>query len=355
MIRGTFWSAALLVGAGAAAFAATYLLTRWAGEGQAAQALMVWVLPGEFVMGSEGPGPANERPAHRVRVAGFWMDETEVTNAQFRAFALATGHVTTAERKPVWEELKKQVAPDTPRPPDSRLVPSSMVFTPPPGPVPLDDPSRWWRYIPGASWRQPDGPNSSIEGKDDHPVVHVSWDDAAAYAKWAGKRLPTEAEWEHACRGGLKGKRYPWGNEPPPEKEPRANIWHGDFPHRSTKPDGQRRTMPVKSFAPNGYGLYDMAGNVWEWCSDWYRVDEYARRARGEVIEDPPGPDRSFDPRHPFAPRRVTRGGSFLCHISYCESYRTAARRGTDPDTGMSHIGFRCVKSDPAPGTTSEH
>ncbi|MGL4552600.1 MAG: formylglycine-generating enzyme family protein [Gemmataceae bacterium] len=319
----------------AAGFAVAYGLTRLGQTGPAAPPGMVWVPPGEFLMGAPD-GPANERPAHRVRLDGFWMDEHEVTNAQFRAFVAATGYVTTAERTPVWDELKKSLPPGTPRPPADRLVPASMVFTPPPAAVPLGDPSGWWRWTPGACWKDP-------PAGDDHPVVHVSWDDANAYARWAGKRLPTEAEWEYAARGGLAGKRYAWGDDPPPDGK-LANIWQGDFPHRNTLADGFARTSPVKSYPPNGYGLYDVAGNVWEWCSDWYRADAYSRRGGGVAV-NPSGPADSWDPNDPHAAKRVTRGGSFLCHVSYCESYRTAARRGTAPDTGMSHLGFRCVIS----------
>lgn len=329
---------AFLAALTAGAFLAAYGLTRLGttAPDDARPPGMRWVPSNEFVMGSDDPGaPRNERPAHRVRLDGFWIDETEVTNAQFRAFVKATGHVTTAERAPTWEELKRHLPPGTPPPDQSKLVPGSMVFTPPDGPVPLDDPGRWWRWVPGASWQCPEGPGTTM--KDDHPVVHVSWDDATSYARWAGKRLPTEAEWEYAARGDLEGKRFPWGNQAPTDELARANIWQGEFPHRNTRRDGFERTAPVKSFEPNGFGLYDMAGNVWEWCADWYRPDEYARRA-GDVPVNPHGSTE------PVAPRRVTRGGSFLCHVSYCESYRPAARRGTDADTGMSHIGFRCVR-----------
>ncbi|VTR91142.1 Sulphatase-modifying factor protein OS=Cyclobacterium marinum (strain ATCC 25205 / DSM 745) GN=Cycma_4680 PE=4 SV=1: FGE-sulfatase [Gemmata massiliana] len=307
---------------------------------------MKWIPGGEFTMGSADSAlPRNERSAHKVKLTGYWIDETEVTNSAFRTFVEATGYVTTAEKKPDWEEMKKFVPPGTPKPPDDQLVAGSLVFKQPAQAVPLNDVSRWWAYVPGACWKQPEGPGSNLTGKDDHPVVHVSWDDAVAYCAWVGKRLPTEAEWEFAARGKLAGKRYPWGDEKPTDDNPRANIWQGEFPHHNTERDGHARTAPVKSFPPNGYGLYDMAGNVWEWCADWYRADAYDRLADRGTSADPQGPSDSWDPGEPWAPKRVTRGGSFLCHVSYCESYRPGARRGTTPDTGMSHIGFRCVRS----------
>jgi formylglycine-generating enzyme required for sulfatase activity len=209
--------------------------------------------------------------------------------------------------------------------------------------VDLSDYSQWWHWTPGANWRHPEGPESRIEGRADHPVVQVSWDDANAYARWAGKRLPTEAEWEFAARGGLDGKPYVWGDDRPSDARPAANIWQGEFPHRNTVGDGFTRTSPVGSFPPNGFGLYDMAGNVWEWCADWYQRDLYRQRARGEIIVDPAGPERSSDPARPFTPQRVQRGGSFLCNDDYCSRYRPSARHGCSPDTGMSHVGFRCV------------
>ena len=197
----------------------------------------------------------------------------------------------------------------------------------------------------GANWRHPEGPDSDLKGRGDHPVVHVCWDDAMAYAKWAGKRLPTEAEWEFAARGGLKDSFYTWGDEPVSEKKPQANIWQGDFPHKNSKADGFVRTAPVRSYPANGHGLYDMSGNVWEWCSDWWRVDLYRHRAgKGDPVTDPQGPPRYFDPRQPHELSRVTRGGSFLCNDCYCSAYRPGGRRGTPHDTGMSHLGFRCVK-----------
>jgi formylglycine-generating enzyme required for sulfatase activity len=295
-------------------------------------------------MVSDGPDALpSERPGHRVRVGGFWMDETDVTNAQFRAFVEATGYVTTAEKPPSAEEILKQSPPGTPPPPKEKLVPGSLVFRPTQGPVDTRDFSQWWHWTPGASWRHPEGPGSTIDGKDDHPVVHVSWDDAVAYAKWAGKRLPTEAEWEFAARGGLDNKPYAWGDEPFSEEHPQCNIWQGEFPYRNTAKDGYERTAPVKSFAPNGYGLYDVAGNVWEWCADWYQRDLYRTRAGKSVTINPAGPERTIDPARPFMPQRVQKGGSFLCSDSYCSRYRPSARHGCSPDTGMAHVGFRCV------------
>ena len=330
---------------GGAAFAVTFQVVRSiqprppdATEG------MVRIPGGEFAMGTDdAAGWADEKPAHRVRVAGFWMDQAEVTNAQFRAFVEATGFVTTAERKPDWEEMRKQLPPGTPKPPESKLVAGSMVFVPPAGKVNLKDFSKWWQWTPGACWKHPEGPGSTLDGKDDHPVVHVSWDDATAFAKWAGKRLPTEAEWEFAARGGLDGRPYVWGDEPPDAT--RANLWQGEFPHRNTKADGYEGTAPVKTYPANGYGLHDMAGNVWEWCADWYQRDLYERRAGKGVIADPRGPDSSLDKARPFTPQRVQKGGSFLCNDSYCSRYRPSARHGCSPDTGMSHVGFRCVRS----------
>jgi formylglycine-generating enzyme len=307
---------------------------------------MVWIPGGTFLMGTDDVSSfPNERPVHRVRVEGFWIDDHDVTNAEFEKFVEAAGYVTTAELKPDWEELKKELPPGTPKPDDSMLVPGSLVFTPTARPVPLDDLSAWWRWIPGACWRHPEGPGSSIEGRENHPVVQVSWYDAVAYAKWAGKRIPTEAEWEFAARGGLEGKRYGWGDEFRPGGKYMANTWQGLFPVTNTAEDRFVGTSPVKSFPPNGFGLYDMAGNVWQWCSDWYRVDAFTELASKNVCRNPAGPSESWDPADPYSPKRVVKGGSFLCSLTYCESYRPSARRGMPPDTGSSHTGFRCVIS----------
>ena len=314
---------------------------------------MVWIPGGEFTMGSTDPlARRDEAPVHRVRVDGFWMDETEVTNAQFRVFVETTGYITVAERTIDWEELKKQSPPGTPRPPDEELQPGSLVFIPPVHPVGLRDYSRWWKWVDGACWKHPLGPGSSIEGRENHPVVHIAYEDALAYCAWVGKRLPTEAEWEFAARGGLDRKINVWGDEP--IDHTRANTWQGEFPHRNTHEDGFTGASPVKSFPPNGYELYDMAGNVWEWCSDLYRSDTYALRVTGlrpdGVVYNPMGPATSFDARHPHEPVvRVQRGGSFLCHDSYCASYRPSARMATSPETGLSHTGFRCVAEFPEP------
>jgi sulfatase modifying factor 1 len=306
----------------------------------------VWIPGGTFLMGTNDKESfPNERPAHFVEVQGFWMDEHDVTNAEFSKFVEATGYVTTAEHKIVWEDLKKELPPGTSKPDETALAPGALVFTPTSGPVPLNDLSVWWRWVHGANWRHPEGPASSIQGRENHPVVQVSWHDAVAYAQWAGRRLPTEAEWEFAARGGLESKRYVWGDDFRPGGRYMANTWQGVFPVRDSGEDGFVGTSPVCSFPANGYGLYDMAGNVWQWCSDWYRVDTHIEAASKNVCRDPGGPAESYDPADPYAPKRVVKGGSFLCNPSYCESYRPSSRRGTPPDTGSSHTGFRCVIS----------
>jgi formylglycine-generating enzyme required for sulfatase activity len=297
---------------------------------------MVWIPGGTFWMGGEGIGMPDALPVHRVSVRGFWMDRTEVTNVQFTRFVEATGYKTIAERTPE--------AKDFPGAPPEKLVAGSVCFTPPDHDVALDNHYQWWNYLPGANWRHPEGPNSDINGRENHPVVHVAWDDAVAYAKWAGKRLPTEAEWEFAARGGLDRKRYVWGDELVPEGRWMVNNWQGKFPRENTLVDGFRATAPVGSFPPNGYGLFDMAGNVWEWCGDWYRHDYYANSRD----DNPQGPDSSHDPLEPGVPKRVQRGGSFLCSDLYCTRYLPGARGKGEPSSGASHVGFRCVK-DPEP------
>lgn len=305
---------------------------------------MVWIPGGEFIMGSDGAcAKRDEKPPHQVKVSPFWMDATPVTNRQFKAFVDATGYVTTAEKAPDLAEIMKQVPPGTPPPAPELLVAASLVFKPTEGPVPLNSNRYWWEWKPGANWSHPLGPDSSIEGKEDHPVVQVSWYDAAAYAKWAGKRLPTEAEWECAAHGGVAGTTYVWGNEEFSETVPQANIWQGEFPYKSTKPNGYMGTSAVKTFKPNPYGLYDMAGNVWQWCSDLYHVSYYEEEAKKQLSIDPQGPATSYDPEEPFASKHVHRGGSFLCHHSYCKGYRITARMKTSPDTSLNHLGFRCV------------
>ncbi len=291
---------------------------------------MVLIRGGTFWMGSQN-GPRDAQPEHQVTVGSFWIDRYEVTNAEFARFVQATGYVTTAEHPP---PLKNAAA--------EKPVPGSIVFTPPAsGDASVEDPLSWWRYVPGAEWRHPEGPQSNIDGKDQHPVVHVSWYDAVAYCKWAGKRLPTEAEWEYAARGGVERKEYTWGDEQRPGGKWLANIWQGHFPTENTKEDGFGATAPVGSFPPNGYGLYDMAGNVWEWCSDWYRPDYYAH----SPAADPRGPDSSFDPDEPEVAKKVERGGSYLCTDQYCGSFRPSRRMKTSPDTSLCHTGFRCVVS----------
>jgi sulfatase modifying factor 1 len=276
---------------------------------------MVWIPGGEFSMGSSVesesmcgmPGTTRDAlPVHRVYIDGFWMDATELTNEEFEKFVNATGYVTIAERTPTKEEF-----PDAP---PENLVAGSTVFTPTSGRVPLDNYLQWWRYQKGANWRHPDGPESPIKGREKYPAVHIAYDDALAYARWAGKRLPTEAEWEFAARGGLSGKLYSWGDEFHPANKVMANTFQGTFPVKDTGEDGYAGLAPVGTFAPNGYGLFDMGGNVWEWVNDWYRPDYYAQLAsQGGVAKNPRGPESSFDPDEPGQKKRVHRGGSFLC------------------------------------------
>ena len=301
-----------------------------------APAGMVWIPGGTFWMGADDASASDAKPVHEVSVNGFWMDRTEVTNRAFARFVKETGYMTIAERVPD--------AKDFPGAPPEKLVPGSIVFTPPAGKVSLNDPLIWWRYVPGACWQHPDGPGSSIAGKDDYPVVHICWDDASAYARWAGKRLPTEAEWELAARGGKARARYVWGNDPLVDGKWPANIWEGHFPDTNSGDDGFARTAPVASFPANGFGLHDIAGNVWEWCSDRYRpgYDPHDR-------DNPVGPPTSYDPDEPGVAKRVQRGGSFLCSDQYCTRYLPGARGKGAVDSGASHVGFRCVLS---PGKT---
>jgi len=281
-------------------------------------------------MGSSAHYP-EEAPVRDVAVDGFWIDPCPVTNAEYADFVSATGYVTVAERA---------LDPaDFPGAPPENLVPGSLVFTPTPGPVDLRHINLWWTWTPGASWRHPDGPQSAIEGREDEPVVHVAYEDAEAYSVWAGKALPSEAEWEYAARGGLDGAPYVWGDEPEPVGERLANYWHGDFPWRAA--DGYGARVRVGSFPANGYGLYDMAGNVWDWTADWY-LDRPSDQSTHACCV----PEQAYDPAQPQfrIPRRVVKGGSYLCADSYCLRYRPAARRPQMIDTGMSHIGFRCVR-----------
>jgi sulfatase modifying factor 1 len=306
---------------------------------------MVWIPGGEFLMGTDDPtelicgGPdrmPDARPIHRVLVDGFWMDQTEVTNEQFARFVEATGYVTVAERAPRPEDF-----PDAPR---ENLVAGSVVFRPTSQAVSLTNHYQWWEYVPGANWRHPLGPGSDIQGRDQYPVVHVAWDDAAAYAKWAGKRLPTEAEWEFAARGGLEQQPYPWGRDLNADGKWMANIYEGKFPVRDTALDGFAGLAPVAHYPSNAYGLFDMAGKVWEWCADWYRPDYYASFTTANVAPNPLGPSDSFDPTEPNVPKRVQRGGSFLCTDQYCTRYMVGSRGKGEPSSPSNHIGFRCVR-----------
>lgn len=301
---------------------------------------MTWVPGGDFTMGGDDEyARSDERPTHRVAVDGFFMDIHTVTNARFAAFVDATGYVTVAERAPDTAALLAQLPAGASAPDPSLLVPGSLVFSPTARTVDLGDPSQWWAWTPGADWRHPTGPGSSIEGREDHPVVQVAWEDAVAFAAWAGGRLPTEAEWEFAARGGDRRTIHTWGDAPIDSAHPQAHIYEGRFPTHSAAP------RPVGSYPASAFGLFDMAGNVWQWTGDWYRPDTYARdRARGLVI-NPSGPSGGLDPRTEGEPSRVVRGGSYLCNDVYCRGYRVSARSPGAPDTGASHIGFRTVMS----------
>ena len=307
---------------------------------------MVWIPGGIYDMGaSDGDRMAlsHEKPKHTVKVDGFYMDETEVTNAQFSRFIEATNYITTAERPVDWELIKQQLPPGTPKPHDSLLLPGSLLFKKTKESVPnLYDFSQWWRWTNGANWKQPEGKGSSIDGKDNHPVVHVSYEDAMAYCHWAGRRLPTEAEWEFAARGGKRDKIYFWGDLTD-KLSSYVNSWEGEFPVDNTQADGFEKSAPVKTYPPNGYGLYEISGNVWEWTSDWYSSQYYQYCKENSITNNPKGPKEAFNLNNPYIDERVIRGGSFLCNASYCASYRVSSRMATDPSTSLEHLGFRTV------------
>ena len=310
---------------------------------------MVWIPGGEFSMGSDIasesicslPGVTRDAvPIHRVYVDGFWMDTTEVTNEQFQAFVAATQYVTVAEQTPTIEEFPGASL--------ENLVAGSTVFSPTIAPVELDNYFQWWQYVHGANWRHPEGPQSNLDSREKYPVVHIAYEDAVAYANWAGKRLPTEAEWEFAARGGAAGHLYTWGDALTPGGKFQANIYQGKFPVQEgdAGTDGFIGIAPVGQYAPNRFGLYDTAGNVWEWVNDWYQPNYYAKlAAKGEVAKNPLGPESSYDPAEPTEKKRVHRGGSFLCTDLYCTRYMVGTRGKGEARTGSNHLGFRCVRS----------
>ena len=299
---------------------------------------MVWIPGGTFWMGCDDCEMPDAEPVHLVYVDGYWMDKSPVTNAQFAKFVAATGYKTIAEQTP---DPK-----DFPGVPLDKLVAGSAIFNPPKQAVPLDNAYIWWRYQPGANWKNPEGPQSSIKGREAHPVVHIAWVDAVAYGKWAGKRLPTEAEFEFGARGGLDRNKFAWGNELKPGGKWAANIWQGKFPEADAGEDGYKTvTSPVTAFPPNGFGLYDVGGNVWQWCADWYRPDYFEKVASSSAVKNPQGPTDSYDPQEPGVPKRVQKSGSLMCSDQYCARYHVGSRGKGAEDSGASHVGFRCVKS----------
>ncbi|MNJ96862.1 Serine/threonine-protein kinase pkn1 [compost metagenome] len=305
---------------------------------------MVWIPGGTFIMGSNHHYP-EEAPSHPVTVDGFWMDVSPVTNEQFAKFVTETGYVTFCE-KAVDAAIYPGALPEM-------LQPASVVFVQPQKRVDLRNPYQWWQFIPGANWRQPQGPGSSLEGRWDHPVVHVAWADVQAYAKWIGKKLPTEAEWEFAARGGHDEREYAWGDKLTPDGKHLANTWQGEFPWQNLSEDGHEGTSPVGAFPANDFGLYDMIGNVWEWTSDWYAPKHPEAKQKACCIpKNPRGPaeDQSYDPHQPQIKisRKVMKGGSHLCAPNYCRRYRPAARMAQAIDTSTSHLGFRCVVRRPS-------
>ncbi|WP_223826728.1 formylglycine-generating enzyme family protein [Flagellimonas sp. S3867] len=309
---------------------------------------MVWIPGGTFKQGAvpqDNEAMHHEKPAHEVAVDGFFMDTTLVTNAKFSKFVKETSYVTVAERIPDWEELKAQLPEGTPKPPDSILQPGSLVFKKTKSSVPnLYDFSQWWTWAIGASWKHPEGPGSSIKGKDNHPAVHISHEDALAYCKWANRRLPTEAEWEYAARAGNSNTTYFWGNDVA-ELSKFANTWEGEFPVENTKVDGFEGSSPVGTFPANDFELYDMSGNVWEWTNDWYNPKYYQELLIKGIVRNPVGAAQPYNPTNPYAKEKVIRGGSFLCSDSYCASYRISARMASTMDSSMGHLGFRTVVS----------
>jgi len=309
---------------------------------------MVWIPGGTFLMGSND-GPPDERPVHEVQLDGFWMDRTEVTNAEFARFVEDTGYLTTAERKPELRSIQPGSGLENVRILEEFNQPGSICSLPLSSRQEIDPQKgaySWWQYMPGADWRHPEGPESSIDDRMDHPVVHVSWLDVDEYCRWAGKKLPSEAQWEYAARGGSELREYPWGDERNPDGKWLHNIWQGEFPISDTGEDGFTRTAPAGNFPANEYGLLDMSGNVWEWCADYYQPDYYRWRPDHQTtgpVRNPPGPQSSYDPQEPGIIKRVQRGGSFMCSDQYCIGYRVAARMKGEQDTGAFHTGFRCV------------